>query len=68
MRPIVLLANGAMLASTPIDGGHYFIDLIAGVAVAVLAIIVAGWVCRNVMLRPALFAHGKIIEAAVPAE
>jgi hypothetical protein len=38
MRPVAVIANGAMLASTPIDGGHYFIDLIAGVAIAVLAI------------------------------
>jgi membrane-associated phospholipid phosphatase len=32
-----------MLASTPIDGGHYFIDLIAGIAVALASIWVA---CR----------------------
>jgi hypothetical protein len=39
-----------MLASTPVDGGHYFIDLIAGVAVAVLAIIAARRICRAVTL------------------
>jgi hypothetical protein len=42
-RPIALIVNGAMLASTPIDGGHYFIDLIAGIAVALASIWVA---CR----------------------
>jgi hypothetical protein len=42
-RPIALLANGAMLASTPIDGGHYFIDLMAGIAVALASI----WVARR---------------------
>ena len=68
MRPVALLANGAMFVSTPVDGGHYFIDLIAGVAVAVVAIIAAGCVCRSVMLRPGRFANGKIIGAAVPAE
>ena len=41
MRPIALLANGVMLASTPIDGGHYFIDVIAGIAIAVVAIVAA---------------------------
>ena len=41
MRPVAVLANGAMLAATPIDGGHYFIDLVAGVAVAALAVIAA---------------------------
>ncbi len=48
MRPIALIANGAMMASTPIDGGHYFIDLIAGIAVAVLAIMAAHRMCRRV--------------------
>jgi membrane-associated phospholipid phosphatase len=41
MRPIALAANAAMMASTPIDGGHYFSDLLAGVAVALAAIVVA---------------------------
>jgi membrane-associated phospholipid phosphatase len=48
MRPIAIIANAAMLASTPIDGGHYFIDLIAGVAVAVLAIVAARAVSRRI--------------------
>ncbi|MCC6777807.1 MAG: phosphatase PAP2 family protein [Hyphomicrobiales bacterium] len=46
MRPIAILANGAMLASTPIDGGHYFIDLAAGIAIAVLAIAAARALAR----------------------
>ena len=29
MRPIALLVNGTMLAATPLNGGHYFIDVIA---------------------------------------
>ena len=37
MRPIVVLAFTAMLAATPINGGHYLIDIIAGNAIAVLA-------------------------------
>jgi hypothetical protein len=47
IRPFALLANGAMLVSTPVDGGHYFIDVFAGIAVAVLAI----WVARAVSRR-----------------
>jgi membrane-associated phospholipid phosphatase len=43
IRPIALLANAAMIASTPIDGGHYFIDVLAGIAIAVVSIVVA---CR----------------------
>jgi hypothetical protein len=41
MRPFALGANAAMMASTPVDGGHYFIDLIAGIAVAAFAIAAA---------------------------
>ncbi len=47
VRPIAIVANGAMLASTPIDGGHYFIDLAAGIAVALLAIVVARALVRK---------------------
>jgi PAP2 superfamily len=41
LRPLALIANGGMLLATPIGGGHYFVDVIAGIAVAVLAIIAA---------------------------
>ena len=46
MRPIVVLAFTAMLAATPINGGHYLIDIIAGIAIAVLAIVAARRVGR----------------------
>ncbi len=42
MRPFALITNGLMLAATPIGGGHYFVDVFAGIAVAVLTIIAAG--------------------------
>ena len=38
MRPPALITNVAMLLATPLVGGHYFVDVIAGVAVALLAI------------------------------
>jgi hypothetical protein len=41
MRPVVLLANGAMLAATPLNGGHYFVDVFAGIVIAALAIVAA---------------------------
>ncbi len=69
MRPIAVLANAAMLASTPIDGGHYLIDLIAGIAIAVLAISaarrLAKVVARGESHSPA---RAAVQEAAVPAE
>jgi membrane-associated phospholipid phosphatase len=42
MRPLALIANVGMLLATPLVGGHYFVDVIAGAALAVLAIAVAG--------------------------
>ena len=51
LRIVALVANGAMLASTPIDGGHYFVDIIAGVAVAWVAIVVAKWAARSLDRR-----------------
>jgi membrane-associated phospholipid phosphatase len=47
MRPIAVVANAVMLASTPIDGAHYFIDVIAGLAIAALAVVVARQVSRH---------------------
>ena len=38
MRPLALIANSAMLLATPMGGGHYFVDVFAGVAVAVISI------------------------------
>ncbi len=48
MRPIVVLTNGLMLLATPIGGGHYFVDVFAGMAVAVLAIAAAKWLGARV--------------------
>ena len=47
LRPITLTANGLMLAATPIDGGHYFIDVFAGLAVAAAAICSAVLISRR---------------------
>jgi hypothetical protein len=38
LRPAALILYGGMLLSTPLMGGHYFVDIIAGVGVAALAI------------------------------
>jgi membrane-associated phospholipid phosphatase len=43
MRPIMVVTNGLMLLATPVGGGHYFVDVFAGMAVAVLAIAAAKW-------------------------
>jgi hypothetical protein len=54
MRPVALIANGGMLLATPMAGGHYFVDVFAGMAVAVLAIAAAtrlgAWITRGAPL------------------
>jgi len=48
LRIVALVSNATMLAATPIHGGHYFVDVIAGVAVAVAGIVAARAVSRRV--------------------
>ena len=52
-RPVAVVANAAMLAATPVDGGHYFIDLAAGIAVAALAIAAAKAISRRLTANSA---------------
>jgi hypothetical protein len=40
LRPVVAILGGGMLLATPLCGGHYFIDVLAGSAIAVLSILV----------------------------
>lgn len=40
--PLIAL-NGAMLLATPVEGTHYFTDLIGGVLVALVALAGSGW-------------------------
>jgi membrane-associated phospholipid phosphatase len=41
LRSLSLVWNGAMLVSTPVGGGHYFVDVIAGAVIAGLSIYAA---------------------------
>lgn len=41
LRPVALLLNACMLAATPLSGGHYLVDLGAGVALGVGSLVVA---------------------------
>jgi len=60
LRPLALLCNGAMMAATPVGGGHYLVDLLAGIVVAAAAIYAARLVVRR-------FADAKISrEAPIP--
>jgi hypothetical protein len=78
LRPVTVLAFSAMLAATPINGGHYLIDMIAGLAVAVAAIVAAHTVgqmlarrqiaAAEVAAAEGAAAEGTLIPAAVRAE
>src|SRR5436190_23680535 len=41
LRWVFLALNAAMLAATPIDGSHYFIDVLAGIGLATLSLLLA---------------------------
>jgi hypothetical protein len=62
MRPLALLANGAMLLATPIGGGHYFVDVFAGMAVAVLAIAAALRIGEWLAAQPVLATYPQAAE------
>lgn len=47
--PIFIVLNTLMVISTPSHGGHYVVDVVAGVAVGVLAV----WISRMVFARTA---------------
>lgn len=72
-RPLVVVVNGVMLAATPLNGGHYFVDVFAGVAIAVAAIAAARRAGRIIAqmqskTREAGFAIPAPIRSIVPAE
>jgi PAP2 superfamily len=47
VRWLGLLSNGAMLVATPIGGGHFLADVIAGIAVVVLSVAFANWIASR---------------------
>jgi len=53
LRWIGLALNIVMMVSIPIDGGHYFIDMLAGIAVAVVCLIAARALVARFTAHPA---------------
>ena len=41
LRWLGVVLNLAVIAATPIDGGHYFVDLGAGMIIAILSLLTA---------------------------
>lgn len=67
-RPIAMVANIAMLLATPLGGGHYFVDVVAGIAVATASITAAQWIA-GLLTRPVMqpiavpYGQGSIVPA-----
>ena len=67
MRPVARLANGAMLAATPLNGGHYFVDVIAGMATAAVAIVAARHVGQAIARQQGALAAALPVPAMASA-
>lgn len=59
LRWISAVLNGLMILATPVDGGHYFIDIFAGIAIAVLCLVAA----RRIVHSTARYAPATAVMA-----
>jgi hypothetical protein len=62
--PTAAVANIAMLVATPIGGGHYFVDVFAGIAVAAVSIAAATAIASRLTGRNAIPAFAAAPMAA----
>ena len=60
LRGPAVALNISLILATPIDGAHYFIDLVGGATVAFAAIATSYWLCRYARAD-------EDLEVAVPA-
>lgn len=63
LRWCVFALNVLMVAATPVDGGHYFIDLVGGAIVAWIAILCAGLLQRAEIRRRSHAARDPLLRA-----
>jgi hypothetical protein len=56
--------NSLMLAATPIDGSHYFVDVLAGIGIAALCLAAARTVVTRLAVPPAVAASREFALAA----
>jgi len=66
MRPFALMMCVATLIGTPLLGGHYFVDMIAGGIVAVLAIVLATALRGYQFMAPPSVTHRCSLRAGEP--
>jgi len=64
LRWIAVALNVLMLVSIPIDGGHYFVDVLAGLGVAGISLVSARLVVErfawSLRLTPAFATSGSV--------
>jgi PAP2 superfamily len=56
--------NFLMLAATPFDGSHYFVDVLAGIGIAVLCVAAARMLVMRLALPPAAAKSRDLVPAA----
>jgi membrane-associated phospholipid phosphatase len=70
VRWLFLFLNMAMLAATPIDGSHYLVDVLAGLAIAALSLLLAQAVAGRIaspaargpqITQAAMRSHGSLV-------
>ena len=64
--PLIVL-NSLVFVSTPIQGGHHVVDVVAGIAVAAIAIAATGYLSNWLERRSASAAQHSRAGAALPA-
>lgn len=64
LRWVGVVINALMMVSIPIDGGHYFVDMIAGTIIAVLSIAAARAMALRAERAPSASAVSKIPQLA----
>jgi hypothetical protein len=57
LRWAAVAINAVMIAATPVDGGHYFIDIVAGLAIAAMSWIAAAAFVRRMLAAPGAQIH-----------
>ena len=55
-RWVAVAINSLMLVATPIDGSHYFVDILAGIGIAAFSFAAALALMTRLTLRPAAIA------------
>jgi membrane-associated phospholipid phosphatase len=64
LRWVALALNTAMLVATPVDGSHYFIDVLTGIAIGILVFVAAHAIATRSRHAPASMAAGKLPQLA----